>query len=60
MAHHGQALIRPCTTTVTLSSDWSAVPDDIRGHIGFPPFPAEHLANSLAHLAELSQEAAYA
>ncbi len=40
-------------TTVTLSYDWSAVPDSIREHIGFPPFPPEHLDNSLAHLAEL-------
>ena len=43
----------PSTPTVTLSYDWSAVPDSIREHIGFPPFPPEHLANSLAHLAEL-------
>jgi hypothetical protein len=42
------------STTVTLSYDWSAVPDSIRQHIGFPPFAAEHLANSLAHLAELA------
>jgi hypothetical protein len=43
----------PANTTVTLSYDWSAVPDSIREHIGFPPFPPEHLDNSLAHLAEL-------
>ena len=43
----------PSSTTVTLSYDWSAVPDPIREHIGFPPFPPEHLDNSLAHLAEL-------
>ena len=40
-------------TTVTLTYDWSAVPDPIREHIGFPPVPPQHLANSLAHLAEL-------
>jgi hypothetical protein len=40
-------------TTVTLSYDWSAVPDPIRERIGFPPFPLKHLDNSLAHLAEL-------
>ena len=40
-------------TTVTLSYDWSAVPDSLREHIGFPPFPPDHLSNSLAHLAEL-------
>ena len=43
----------PSNTTVTLSYDWSAVSDPIREHIGFPPFPPEHLGNSLAHLAEL-------
>jgi hypothetical protein len=43
----------PSGTRVTHSYDWSAVPDDIRQHIGFPPFPAEHLDRSLAHLAEL-------
>lgn len=43
----------PSATTVTLSYDWSAVPDPIREHIGFPPFPPEHLGNSLAHLGEL-------
>src|SRR5262245_28804589 len=43
----------PSNTTVTLSYDWSAVPDPIRENIGFPPFPPEHLGNSLAHLAEL-------
>ena len=44
----------PSTTTVTLSYDWSAVPDSVREHIGFPAFPPEHLGNSLAHLAELA------
>jgi hypothetical protein len=43
----------PADTTVTLSYDWSAVPDSLRQHIGFPPFPPGHLENSLAHLAEL-------
>jgi hypothetical protein len=43
----------PTNTTVMLSYDWSAVSDPIREHIGFPPFPAEHLGNSLTHLAEL-------
>jgi hypothetical protein len=43
----------PSTTTVTLSYDWSACPDSVRELIGFPPFPPEHLGNSLAHLAEL-------
>ena len=26
----------------------------LRQHIGFPPFPPDHLGNSLAHLAELT------
>jgi hypothetical protein len=43
----------PSETEVTLSYDWSAVPDEVRQHIGFPPFPADHLSNSLAHLAKL-------
>jgi hypothetical protein len=43
----------PSGTKVTLSYDWSAVPDVVREHISFPPFPADHLANSLTHLAEL-------
>jgi polyketide cyclase/dehydrase/lipid transport protein len=42
------------TTRVTLTYDWSAVSESVREHIGFPPFPPEHLANSLAHLAQLA------
>jgi hypothetical protein len=42
-------------TKVTLTYDWSAVPQEIREHIGFPPFDSSHLDNSLKHLAELSQ-----
>ena len=42
-------------TEVTLSYDWSAVPDSLRQRLPFlfPPFAADHLTNSLAHLAEL-------
>ena len=43
----------PSATTATLTYDWSAVPEPIRDHIGFPPFPPEHLHNSLVHLAKL-------
>jgi len=43
----------PSGTTVTLSYDWSAVPGFLRQHIGFPPFPPDHLGNSLTHLAGL-------
>ena len=46
----------PGSTEVTLSYDWSAVPDEIRQNISFPPFPPDHLSNSLAHLADLAAE----
>jgi uncharacterized protein YndB with AHSA1/START domain len=42
-------------TTVTLSYNWSAVPEPLRQQIPFPPFPPSHLENSLAHLAELAR-----
>lgn len=45
----------PAQTEVTLTYDWSAVSEDTREHIGFPPFPPDHLRNSLAHLAELAR-----
>jgi hypothetical protein len=44
----------PDKTTVTLTYDWSAVPDSIREYLQFPPFAPDHLGNSLAHLAELA------
>ena len=44
----------PSSTAVTLTYDWSTVSDPIREHIGFPPFPPEHLANSLANLADVA------
>lgn len=43
-------------TEVTLTYDWSAVPGPVRQRISFPPFPLDHLDNSLAHLAELATE----
>ena len=46
--------VEPSRTSVTLLYDWSAVPTPVREHIGFPPFPPEHLDNSLGHLAELA------
>jgi hypothetical protein len=39
---------------VTLTYDWSAVPPELREHIGFPPFDAAHLENSLTHLSDLA------
>ena len=46
----------PSGTEVTLSYDWSAVPDSLRQQLPFPfpPFAPDHLSNSLAHLAELA------
>ena len=41
-------------TDVTLTYDWSGVPQELRQHIEFPPFEVTHLENSLGHLAELA------
>jgi Polyketide cyclase / dehydrase and lipid transport len=46
--------VGPAGTEVTLTYDWSAVPPFLREHIQFPPFPVDHLENSLHHLAELT------
>lgn len=48
------AQLAPTETEVTLTYDWSAVPQSIRQQIQFPPFGPEHLSNSLQHLAELA------
>ena len=45
--------VEPSRTTVTLTYDWSAVAPSVREYLSFPPFPVEHLSNSLRHLAEL-------
>ena len=47
------APLGPSETEVTLTYDWSAVPQSRREYIQFPPFGPEHLTNSLHHLAEL-------
>jgi hypothetical protein len=47
--------VGPAQTEVTLSYDWSRVPPSLREHIAFPPFDAQHLDNSLKHLAELAE-----
>ncbi|MEU5879386.1 hypothetical protein [Spirillospora sp. NPDC047279] len=44
----------PSKSEVTLTYDWSAVPQSIREYLQFPPFGPEHLINSLHHLAELA------
>lgn len=41
-------------TEVTLTYDWSQVPQRIREYINFPPFGPEHFTDSLRHLAELA------
>jgi uncharacterized protein YndB with AHSA1/START domain len=43
----------PSSTIVTLTYDWSATSEATRELIGFPPFPPQHLDDSLAHLAGL-------
>jgi hypothetical protein len=45
--------VSPSKTEVKLSYDWSAVPQSPRERIQFPPFPPDHLRNSLDHLATL-------
>lgn len=46
--------VGPSQTEVTLTFDWSAVPQELRQHIQFPPFEPAHLTNSLNHLASLA------
>jgi hypothetical protein len=48
------APLGPSETEVTLTYDWSGVPQFIREYIRFPPFGPEHLANSLHHPAEIA------
>jgi hypothetical protein len=48
------APLGPSETGVTLTYDWSAVPQSIRESLQFPPFGPEHLTNSLHHLVELA------
>lgn len=49
------ASLGPSQTEVTLTYDWSAVPQAVREHIPFPPFSPDHLTNSLNNLAELAR-----
>ncbi|WP_216093810.1 SRPBCC family protein [Streptomyces abyssalis] len=44
----------PSETEVTLTYDWSAVPQFIREYLKFPPFGPGHLSDSLHHLAGLA------
>lgn len=48
------APLGPSEVEVTLTYDWSAVPQYIREYLQFPPFGPDHLVNSLHHLAELA------
>jgi uncharacterized protein YndB with AHSA1/START domain len=52
------APLGPSETEVTLTYDWSAVPQRIREYLHFPPFGPEHLTNSLHHLAEIAARTA--
>jgi hypothetical protein len=47
--------VGPSRTEITLTYDWSAVPQQTREHIGFPPFDPQHLDNSLKNLAQLAE-----
>ncbi|WP_367125553.1 polyketide cyclase [Streptomyces phytohabitans] len=44
----------PSTTAVTLTYDWSAVPDSVRAYLRFPMFGPHHLTDSLTHLSTLA------
>jgi hypothetical protein len=48
------APLGPSATEITLTYDWSAVPERIRAYLEFPPFGPDHLTGSLQHLAELA------
>lgn len=43
----------PDRVEVSLTYDWSAVGPAPREHLQFPPFPPDHLENSLSHLAAI-------
>lgn len=43
-------------TDVALTYDWSAVSQELREEIQFPPFDMAHLENSLGHLATLATQ----
>jgi hypothetical protein len=43
----------PAATRVTLTYDWSGVGPSVREYLDFPPFPPDHLRDSLEHLAAL-------
>ncbi|GAB3032219.1 polyketide cyclase [Mycobacterium bourgelatii] len=49
--------LEPSKTEVRLTYDWSAVPREGR-FLDFPPFPSEHLDNSLSNLAALAARTA--
>ncbi len=52
--HYAVEPIGAAQTRVTLTYDWTDVPAELREHIDFPPFPVEHLDNSLVNLAKLA------
>ncbi len=44
------------TTEVTLTYDWSGATESAHEVLTFPPFPPDHLTNSLAHLNEVAAD----
>ena len=51
--------VTECTAgvDVRLTYDWSQAGPEARAILDFPPFPPDHLSNSLAHLVELVRDA---
>lgn len=48
--------VGPGQTEVTLTYDWSAVGPGPREYLTFPPFPTDHLDNSLRHVSTMLVE----
>ncbi|UFU04365.1 ATPase [Ruania suaedae] len=46
--------VSPSQTEVTLTYDWTAVPQSVHDYLRFPPIGPERLADSLHHLATLA------
>lgn len=45
------------STEITLTYDWSGVTESAHEVLTFPPFPPDHLSNSVAHLEEVVRSA---
>lgn len=55
--HYDLVPLGPSETEVTLTYDWSGVPQALLEHLNLPPFGPEHLTDSLSHLAALVTKA---